>query len=228
MPEKPFPTSEGDIELFIENLAQKVPAEAGALGLTVADTTRLTNAAANFDYIRNVANQVKDATDSFFQFKDTMFYGDTTGTPAVPTFPAVILPQSGDPGIVPFTKSLIKRIKAAPAYTEQMGENFGFITNDSNSLVPADIVPTLTVRALNDGAIEIKFSKQGLDAMRIDWRKKGDTAWQLASVYTTSPGVHSAASPNNAPEAREYRGILLKKNEPVSQYSATYNVVTTP
>jgi hypothetical protein len=33
--------------------------------------------------------------------------------------------------------------------------------------------------------------------------------WLFASVYTTSPGTHSA--PSDDPQSREYRGTLLKK-----------------
>jgi hypothetical protein len=228
MPDVPFPTNEGDIELFIENLAEKAPAVQVVLGLSAGDMVRLAAAAANFDYMRNMTNQVNDSKEAFTSFKNDLFYGPTEGNLAVPTFPAITLPELGEPGIVPWVKSLIKRIKASPGYTDQIGIDLGLFTDTVPESDPSAIVPTLALKALNDGNVEIKFSKQGLDAMRVDWRKKGEAAWNLAGVYTTSPGIHNQPSTGNEPEGREYRGILLKKNEPVSQYSATYNIVTTP
>lgn len=41
MADKPFPTTEGDIELFIENLADKVPQFATDLDLSVGDGSRM-------------------------------------------------------------------------------------------------------------------------------------------------------------------------------------------
>lgn len=228
MPEVPFPTDEGAVELLLQNLAVKLPTYQVQLALTLADTVRSAANAANYDYLRNVALQVTDSKEAFFQYKASMFTGPIEGNFAPPVLPIVTLPEAAEPGIVPWTKGLIKRIKAATGYTQQIGEDLGLVTADSESLNPADIVPTLTLKALNDGDVEIKFSKQGLDAMRVDWRKKGEGAWLLAGVYTSSPGVHSHPSTDGEPEGREYRGILLKKNAPVSQYSPTYNVVTTP
>lgn len=192
------------------------------------DSVQTAANAANYNYLRAVAQQITDSKEAFFQYKNSMFSGPTEGTFEPPVLPIVTLPELGSPGIETWTKQLIKRIKAAPGYTQQIGEDLGLVMNGGDSLNPADIVPTLTLKALNDGGVEIKFSKQGLDAMRVDYRKKGESTWLFAGVYTSSPGFHSAPSTDDAPEGREYRGILLKKNEPVSQYSPTYNVVTTP
>src|SRR5690606_26921994 len=110
-----------------------------------------------------------------------------------------------------------------------MGEALGLVTSGGESIAPGDVVPSITPKAVNDGVVEIKFKKSGFTAIRIDYRKKGDSEWQLAGVYTNSPGLHNAPSvPPGQPEAREYKGILLKKNQPVTQYSPTYTVVTTP
>lgn len=176
-----------------------------------------------------MANQVNDSKDEFFSFKEQMFYGDPNANFKVPVFPVLEMPEGAAPGIVTWVKQLIKRIKAAPGYTPQIGEALGLVTTGSEGIAPGDIIPQLTPKAINDGAVEIKFKKQGMTAIRIDYRKKGDSGWKLAGVYSSSPAIHfEQSTPPDTPEAREYRGILLKKNEPVTQYSATYNIVTTP
>lgn len=49
-----------------------------------------------------------------------------------------------------------------------------------------------------------------------------------AGTHTTSPGIDQATAHGGEPEAMEYRGILLDKNEPVTQYSPVYTIVTNP
>ncbi|HMO81457.1 MAG TPA: hypothetical protein PKD24_11775 [Pyrinomonadaceae bacterium] len=228
MADKPFPRTEAEIEQLIDRLESELPAFQALLGLTVGDMVRLSNAKANFHYIRDVAGEISGKKESFQDFKNAMFNGPETPSIDPPVFPVIALPELQEQGIIPFIRQLIKRLKASPNYTEAIGEVLDLVVDSPDELNPGDIVPELKLKGLNDGAIEIKFSRQGLDAMRVDWRVKDATEWQLAGTYTTSPGIHNQPSADGKPEAREYRGILLSKNQPVSQYSATYNIVTTP
>jgi hypothetical protein len=227
MADKPFPSTEAEIDLFLKNRVVKMPIYQAALGVTAAEVTKLNDGAQNFEYLMNLANQISDTKEAFTNFKNTMYYGEQAAQPAIPIFPIVAMPNTGQQGIVTFAKALIKRIKTSSGYTEQIGEDLGLIVVGGDSLSPAEIVPELKLRAIEDGVVEIKFSKDGLDAMKIDWKPKGEETWQLAGVYTSSPALHNGSNGGN-PQAREYRGRLLKKNEPVSQYSAIYSVVTTP
>ncbi len=87
----------------------------------------------------------------------------------------------------------------------------------------------LVVTALPRGKVSIAFSKQGQDAMRGEFKRKKDTEWLLAGIWTTSAGIHDEPSvPPGDPESRQYRGILLNKNEPFGNYSTIYTIVTTP
>lgn len=228
MPEKPFPRSELDINVLLQGLAVKVPPNQATLGLTAGDITALTENAANFDYLVNVAQQVSDSKQAFTDFKNDMFYGEPGFSPALPTFPTIVTPENRTSGIVPWLRAFIKRIKAAPGYTEQMGEDFGFIVDNPDPFNPGDIIPELKVKAMVDDQIEIKFSKQGLDALRLDWRPAGTEDWQNAGVFTSSPAIYQHNSPGKNPQAIELRGRLLEKNNPVSQYSPVYQVVTIP
>ncbi|HMO82229.1 MAG TPA: hypothetical protein PKD24_15740 [Pyrinomonadaceae bacterium] len=228
MPDKPFPKSEAEIEQLIDRLEAELPAYQVLLGLTVGDMVRLSNAKANFHYIRDVAGEISGKKESFQDFKNAMFNGPETPTIDPPVFPVIALPELHEQGIIPFIRSLIKQLKASPNYTEAIGEVLDLVVDSPDHLNPGDIVPELRLKSIEDGEVEIKFSKQGLDAIRIDWRVKDTTEWQNAGTFTTSPAIHSHPSTDGKPEAREYRGRLLKKNVPVSQYSAIYTVVTNP
>ena len=230
MADKPFPTNEADLNLLLQTFKAKLPLHATALGLTPAEVTTESEDAENFNYVITMAPQVMDAKDAYFAFKDLLIDGEiSTVQPPMPTFPTVTTPQHPFPGIKKRTRMLIKRIKASPGYTTQIGEDLGLIENDQQSLNPNELFAELKLRAMSDSRVEITFSKQGQDAMQVTFRRKGDTAWTAAGTYTSSPAVHTAPpTVPGDPESREYRGILVKKNEPIGNMSPSYNIVTTP
>lgn len=229
MAEKPFPRTEAEINVFMQNLVVKLPALQPTLDLTALDITLLQESAANFNYLVNIAQTVSDTKEAFTDFKQEVFYGELYSEPVPPTFPVITPPETVSGGIVPWLKGLLKRIKAAPGYTEQIGEELGLIVDDPAALVPGDITPELTLISLDNGDIEIKFKKFGLPAIRVDWRRKGETDWNLAGVYTSSPAIHSHPSdPPGDAESREYRGVLMQKNTPVSKFSDISVIATNP
>jgi hypothetical protein len=229
MADKPFPRSEAEIYAFLQNLNEKLPAIGAFLGLDATDLNNLAYYTTNWHYLMTVSTQVNDSRDSFFEFKNDVMYGEPGKVAAFGGFPSISTPETANTGIVPWTRQLVKRIKVSSGYTPTIGEALGFIVNNGDQLNPNDVVPTLKLRAANEGVVEITFSKQGFDAMRVDFKRKGDENWQLAGVYVSSPGIHSIPPIEpGTPEAREYRGILLKKNQPVTQYSTSSNIVTNP
>jgi hypothetical protein len=228
MPDKPFPRTEGDLHVFVQNLATRLPAHNNIFDFTTIELAKLESHAVNLGYIRALTVQVNDSKHAFTDWKQKMLHGDNALLGELPTFPEVALPEANWSGLVPFVKNIVKRIKAHPGYNEFIGEDLGLIVDNPTSTPDEDMIPEIELKAINNGKIEIRFKRAGFDSIRIDWRPKGEQTWQLAGVYTNSPAVHDHASPGDAPEAREYRAIFLRKNEAVSKFSSTYNIVTTP
>ncbi len=226
--DKPLPTNEAEWEQQLEQLNLTVPAHQAELGLSAGDLVRLNAAAVNFAYLRNMADIVEDAKQAFTTYKRNIMNGPETGNFEPPVFTAIVMPELAEPGIIPWTRNLIQRIKNSTGFTQELGEEFGLLEQVPDPFNPGDIVPELKLKALIDGKVEIKFSKQGLAAMKVFRRKKGESAWADAGTYTNSPGIDPATAPGGEPEAFEYRGILLDKNEPVTQYSPVYTIVTNP
>lgn len=230
MPDKPLPTTEGEWNLLIQTLNTKLPGFAGVLGTPAADTDFLANQAPNFSYLVTIAPQVSDAKEAFTSYKNAAFDGDPNAVPATaPTFPKITPPNAIASGIIPMVKAIIKRIKSSAGYNDTIGEELGLVDSGAPSLSPDLLTAELKLTAKSGSRVEIAFSKQGQDAMRVEFKRKNDTSFQLAGVYLSSPGTHDAPSvPPEDPESRQYRGILLKKNDPVGNYSPDYTVVTTP
>lgn len=229
MADKPFPQDESGINLLLQNLAAKINSYKVVLGITNTDVTFLSEAAANYQYLINITPQVSDSKEAFTQFKGDYINGDANDpVPAAPVFPSISVPNPAVLGIVPGTKGVIKRIKASAAYTDTIGEDLGLVDTGGKELVE-NLTAALTLKALSNSRVEVSFSKQGQDAMKVMFKRQGDAAWSLAGIYTSSPGVHDVANvPPDEPESREYKGVLLKKNAEVGNESPAYTVVTTP
>jgi hypothetical protein len=229
MADTPFPTTEAGLNLLLQTLKTKLPGYAATLGLTADEVAAVIADADNFEYLITIAPQVDDAKQAFFEFKDNVINGAPSTVQATPpVLPVIAMPTHPFPGIKKRTQNVIQRAKKAPGYTDTIGEDLGFIDTgeprDPNLLTAA-----LAVAARSGSRVEVTFSRQGMDAMKIEFRRKGETAWSLATIATASPFMHEAdpATPGE-PELREYRGTLLQKNEPIGNMSPVYSVVTTP
>ncbi len=230
MADKSFPTSESDINLLFQTLKAKLPAHKAELGLTDDEITSQSNDADNFGYLITIAPQVSDSKESFFEYKDHIINGEiSTVQPPAPTFPSVSPPEHPFPGIVKRARLLIKRIKSATGYTQQIGEDLGLVDNTGNAFVPDLLTAVLKLKAKPNSRVEITFSKQGQEAMLVEYKRKDDAKWNLAGTYTASPATHNLdPAVADEPETRQYRGTLIKKNDPVGNTSPSYTIVTTP
>ena len=230
MADKPFPQDEAGVNLLLQTMATVLPTLSGVLGLDGTDVGFVEKQAANYQYMLNVAQEISDQREAFTSFKRSLFKGDPLATPPnPPVFPAISLPNPAANGVEETVKAIIKRIKASAGYNETIGEQLGLVDTGFNPISPDTLTAELKLKALSNSRVEIAFSKQGQDAMRAEFRRKGETSWTLAGIYTSSPGTHEVPSiPADDPESREYRGVLVKKNQNVGNYSPIYVVITTP
>lgn len=80
-------------------------------------------------------------------FKNLEFYGPLgEPIPQVPSSPPPFALSARAPGIIPRTRDMAARIKAHPAYTQQMGADLGIIGAEASP--PAQIKPTGSAKAL--------------------------------------------------------------------------------
>ncbi len=231
MADKPLPTNEGELNIFMQALVAKVPTYSATLGLTAGEVDALNDDAANFEYIIEAAALVTDSKDAFFSFKRELIDGVPSTTQlAIPTFPAISTPEHPFPGIMKRLRALIQRIKTSPGYTQQIGEDLGLVDSGDAPLSPDDLTAEFSnVKALSDSRVEISFSKQGQDAMKVLFKRNADSKFNLAGIYTSSPAIHDEGPiDSDTPESRQYKGVLMKKNEEIGNESPIYTVVTTP
>jgi hypothetical protein len=132
------------------------------------------------------------------------------------------------PGIKARTQEIANHIKNHMAYSEADGELLGIVADEEEAPAVETLNAEFDLRTLAGFALEATFSKQGMDAIRFEARRKGGN-WQLAAVLVSSPGAFTVepTAPGTA-EQIEIRAVLLRKNQPVGNYSNIHVALVAP
>ena len=166
-------------------------------------------------------NQKIDSINGADGYFDTILK-QPEGTPA-PSAVVIALPAGVPAEIPPGARARVRDIanfvKGNPDYVSSDGDLLGIVTTGGEAPNFGDVTADFKVKTLAAFALEVTFTKQGSDGMRFEMRKKGGD-WQFVTVLTSSPGSFTVTptTPGQA-EQVEIRGILIKKNDPVGNYS---------
>ncbi len=226
---KPFPDRLPEINNHLQTRKEYMPTYGTSLGFSAQEIADLAADTDNFAYLVSIQQVVEDSIASYAAWRRAMIWGAPEELPAAPPFVAVNTPEATLGGIVARGRAAQQRIRRAPAFTNIIGEAFGILVAYPSPPTPESFVPKVTLKALSGGHVQGKWVRSGFEAIRMEWRPAGDTIWRPAGVYTASPAIlEHEADQAPAPQVREYRGVMIEKNLPVSQWSPILTVVTTP
>lgn len=151
---------------------------------------------------------------------------------AQPSVPIWELPAGAPPNVSPGIKNRVRaiarQIKANGQYTRADGELLGIVTAEEANLSPDSYTPSAAFDSMANFALECEFRKYGLDALRVEFRRKGGE-WKHAATLTSSPGgfnIHPTTA--GVAEQIELRCVFIVKNQPYGNYSPIYTAVIQP
>lgn len=221
-----YPTSFAALIPWHANFNVQATATGVARGLTAGNVTQI---AADNGIVAGIVNY-QELVDSFAQavteYKAIMLRGDSTAPlPAVPTPPAAFVPGVGAlPGIEERTRQFAAIIKAAPGYTQAIGELYGIVA----PAAPPAGVPEIVATALTASQVRLAISKAGYDVLAID-SKRGAGTWEQIGISQTAEFIDTRAPlVAGQPELREYRCQGMENNARVGALSAVATAVTVP
>jgi hypothetical protein len=149
-------------------------------------------------------------------------------TPALP--PALVLtpPITTDPvtpGIWQRNNEDVRRVREAPAYTDETGGLLGIIPIVQEAPTEETTQLSLKVSTALNYHVKVAGNMLGFDALRIDYQRNGSTAWTLAAYITKLPAEFqiTPATPGQ-PEQGRIRGVYIKDNQEFGQYSPEYPI----
>jgi hypothetical protein len=228
-----YPKADAELVIWFKNFAQKFGTHAPVLGFTAADVSAVQADAAMLNYlVGDVLPTYQNALQARTTYKNSMKDGPIGAPggdpPAAPVTGAA--PATVAPGIVPRLRQWIQRIKAAPNYTEAVGQDLDIIgvEKDAPGGDPK-AKPTGKATALPDSQVRIEFNKRGHDGVVVEGRRAGEPGWMPLGIDLYSPFIDTRPPVESGkPEAREYRMRYLLRDEPTGEWSDILSVTTTP
>ena len=139
------------------------------------------------------------------------------------------VPDDVPPGIKKRIREIANRIKDQKSiYTLADGELLGIVTGEETGKPEADYAPTMKITQMSQYHLEFEFRKEGLDAVRFEFRRKGG-AWQPVGDSAKSP-TDFMITPETPGEAEqiEIRAVFLKDYQPFGSYSPIYTATVAP
>jgi hypothetical protein len=152
-------------------------------------------------------------------------------TPAFPANPNFNLPVIQATGIFERLIELVDRIKAAPAYTDEIGALLGIIPSAPDSISPEDVKPGTEVHAAqsNYEFAVVVSNRAKSDSWSVEIRREGQEKWEEVKTATgKSVNVKIMPTEDGKPERIQIRVRLRKNNEDYGQFSDIVYVTVNP
>src|SRR5665647_146978 len=117
-------------------------------------------------------------------------------------------------------RALVRRIKAAPAYTPAIGELLGIEKGDTSAQTFGTPRHDLEARSVLNAEVELGFAKNGYTGVEIECRRGAEVDFKFLARDTEAPYLDNRASLlSAAPETRHYRARYLQKDLCVGEFS---------
>lgn len=220
-----WPTGLANQSSLMQNFRSKIAGYASQLGFTPAEVTDAQTLCTTFINAYNFAEGARTAMQGATQWRDLVFYGEPTGTPAPPT---PTFPNGGDftytRGAVTRFFQLRDQIVVNNGYTVAMGEDLGLIGPENTERPAADVAPQLRAIVTMGNTINLSGSMQGMDALRVEYAKQGGEFTTVAFLTKTPGGFQVNTAAPNVPENGFVRAVFIKKNEEYGNFSPNYPV----
>ncbi len=226
-----FPRSLQERAAWFANFILNFPvALAVGLGFTAAEHDAMVDDNADFQSIAATTLAAEGFMSALRQFRISLTE-DPVGTPA-PMFPAenfTAPPNEVPAGIFQRLIENVARIRAAPAYTDELGALLGILPSPTP---PPDNFfenpPTFKAKAQPGNVVIVEFVRGQSNGIIVEIQIDDETEWKLAKQFNKSPGTIQVAANGALPRAVRLRARYLQGNDPTGNYSDTVNIVTVP
>jgi hypothetical protein len=122
-------------------------------------------------------------------------------------------------------KKFVEQWKSVKGYTLAIGEDLMIVGNEVAPLAE-NASPALTAEPRPAYHLRFAGRMKGMDAVRIEYKRKGASGFSMIGVLTNLPAQLSIVPQTDGePESGQIRAIFLKKNKPFGDYSPHYSVV---
>jgi hypothetical protein len=228
-----FPQSMQERAAWYQNFAMQFAGIAASLGFLPADVTAVQDDDTAIQDLANGQVQLDAFVAAYRQYRITVSEGAIgEPTPAFPDAPTLTPSELRPTGIFQRLVELVDRIRAAPAYTDEIGALLGIIPSSSGSNIPTvdNLKPVIKVsQSFSDCKFSVNVTRLGQDSFKIQIQRSGSNTWEDAAFATKNPcEVTITPTTPGQPERILVRAILLSNNQPVGEPSDPAYVTVNP
>ena len=217
---------------IMQNVLGKIGGYAGVLGLTGGQVDRIENCCATYIAVYNWVEATRETAGSLVEWRDDFFYRPGGGTPPpAPTFLAYTGVAGSEAGVVNEFKAARDLIVNLPGFTDAIGDDLMFIGEETSSLVPADVKPTVKAFPASTGylATIVVGERADSDMWEVWTLAKGASVWEKEGNYTgKSADITFAPATPGDPSQFQLRIQLRKANANYGQVSDAVTLTVNP
>jgi hypothetical protein len=225
----------GDLQgraAWFQNFSDNFATVGASLGFTPAEISDVQDDNTAIQDLAAGRTELDAFVDAVTQYRSTVLENDIDGTTlAFPAAPSITPSELRPTGLFQRLIELVDRIRAAPAYTPEIGALLGVIPSASGgpSAPETDSMkPVLKSKAKPANVVEIAYTKGKTDGIDVEIKIDNAADWSAAGRFTASPAVLNIDAGTGLPRSVQIRARYFKSNDPIGLYSETYTAVAAP
>ena len=216
-----LPSDDNGKDIWLANLAAKLPGLQTVLGLSAAEVTSVADDAAFYHWSLLSQGQIAAYAQQWTAYKNAARNGAAPVLGPLPIAPNLgAAPTAVAPGIFGRATALVARIKTAPGYTDAIGQALQIVGADQTVDLTA-VKPVFTA-ILDAGQVTVGWTKQGLDGVEI-WVDRG-AGFVFLAVDTVPDYTDTQAPPTGQSALWKYKAIYRQGDDRVGQWSDVVSI----
>lgn len=229
-----FPLSLQERAAWLQNFITVFTPIAISLGFTAAEVTALSQDNEDFQSIATTTVALDAFSKAVREFRISLTEGNIGDPP--PVFPTEDFngpPNNRPAGMFQRLVEAVDRIRAAPAYTDEIGAALGIIPSLSTpgANTPEGLMKPIikASESFSSYKFSVNVTRLGMPGFKVQIQRNGSAPWTDAAFATSNPcEVIITPTTPNQPERILVRAILLSKNLPVGEPSDPTYVTVNP
>lgn len=227
-----FPASLQERSAWLLNFRTNLTPVAASLGILPAELTSLDLDIEDFQALAAISLSVENFKSAVREYRISFSEGDI-GDPS-PVWPPIsgnAPPNAPRPaGFFQRIVEMVARIRAAPAYTDEIGASLGIIPQEASSISPGDVKPLIEAFAAQADYVfaVIVSNRAEASAWTVSVQPKNGE-WAEMGTFTGKSAdlTYAPATPGN-PVALTIRVQLKRNNANYGQLSDIVAITVTP
>ncbi len=215
---------------WFQNFSVQFSQVAASLGFLPAVVTAVAADNDDVQFVASATVEIDAYAAAFRQYRNILLEGNVgEPTPNFPPNPTIGPSAQVATGIFERLDELVKRIRVAPAYTNDVGALLGILPPVVNGFLPDEMQPKLKAVAMPGSVVQVSFVRGQTDGVLVETKLDNIETWTDAGRFFKSPAeLVIPQNPANLPRAVQVRARYVNGDKPVGQFSTIVSTSTQP